>query len=282
MLNHAVHPLVLFLGLAACLFFGRQCPAAEGAGAGQPFPGKKSVYHGCDRYDFTVAGRAVLVVTPKEPAPGKPWVWRAEFFDAFPGFDVAMLEKGYHLVYMDVQNLYGGPEAMKLFDALYAAMTEQYGLSKKPVLEGLSRGGLFVFNWAARHPESAGCVLGDGAVCDFKSWPGGKGKGKGSPGDWQRLIQVYSFKDEAEALAYKLNPVDNLEPLAKAQVPIVMVTGDADEAVPHDENTLLVQARYEKLGGVIKVFIKPNGKHHPHGLPDPAPVVAFVVEHAGK
>jgi len=249
------------------------------AGEQKPLPGKKDQYRGFDRYTFQCDKRNCFVVVPKQPAAGNQWVWRAEFFDAFPAFDVAMLEKGWHLVYMDVQNMYGGPEAMGHFDALYALLTEQHGFSKKPVLEGLSRGGLFVFNWAARHPECVACVLGDGAVCDFKSWPGGKGKGKGSPGDWQNVLKVYGFKDEAEALAYKLNPVDNLEPLAKAKVPVVMVTGDADDAVPHLENTMIVKERYEKLGGAIEVFIKKGGGHHPHGMPDPAPVVDFILKH---
>ncbi|MCY3020995.1 MAG: alpha/beta hydrolase [Planctomycetota bacterium] len=281
MTHHEAAASLLVAALATCLSFARPSRAADAADKA-PFPGKKSAYRGCDRYDFKVADRPVLVVAPKQPAPGKLWVWRAEFFDAFPGFDVAMLEKGYYLVYMDVSNMYGGPQALKLFDALYAAMTEQHGFSKKPILEGLSRGGLFVFNWAARHPDSVGCVYGDGAVCDFKSWPGGKMKGKGSPGDWQQLIKVYGFKDEAEALAYNLNPVDNLEPLAKAKVPVLMVSGDADDVVPHTENTMVVKERYEKLGGIIEVHLKPKGGHHPHGLPDPAPAVEFVLKNALK
>ena len=259
--------------LAAPLLLG-------GGAAAQSFPGTTDAYRGYVRRVFECDGRKCFAVEPRQPAPGRPWVWRAEFFDAFPAFDLAMLEKGWWLVYMDVQNLYGGPPAMKHFDALYDFMTGERGFSKKPVLEGLSRGGLFVFNWAARRPEAAGVVFGDGAVCDFKSWPGGKGKGPGSRGDWERLRKVYGFKDEAEALAYGLNPVDNLEPLAKAKVPLLMVTGDADEVVPFGENTGLVKERYEKLGGTVRMFVKPGGKHHPHGLPDPAPLVEFVLKHA--
>ena len=71
---------------------------------------------------------------------------------------------------------------------------------------------------------------------DFKSWPGGKGKGKGSPGDWKKLLEDYHFLSEAEALAYPRNPIDNLEPLAKAQVPLFLLCGDADDVVPYPEN----------------------------------------------
>ena len=49
-------------------------------------------------------------------------------------------------------------------------------------------------------------IYGDAPVCDFKSWPGGKGKGKGSPPDWAALLPLYGFKTEAEALACRGNP----------------------------------------------------------------------------
>jgi hypothetical protein len=69
-------------------------------------------------------------------------------------------------------------------------------------------------------------------VCDFKSWPGGKGKDSTTKHDWELLLKCHGFKDEAEALAYRQNPVDNLEPLARAKIPIIHVVGQADTDVP--------------------------------------------------
>ena len=120
----------------------------------------------------------------------------------------------------------------------------------------------------------------DAPVCDFKSWPGGKGKGKGSQRDWKLVLDCYGFKSEAEALEYDKNPVDNLEPLAKAKVPLLHVYGDADEVVPWDENTGLVAERYRKLGGQITLIAKKGVGHHPHGLDDPTPIVEFIARHA--
>ena len=122
-------------------------------------------------------------------------------------------------------------------------------------------------------------IYGDAAVGDFKSWPGGKGTGKGSAGDWAALIKLYGFKDEAEALAYRGNPIDRLEPLAKAKVALIQVVGDADDAVPFSENTALIETRYKALGGEIQVIHKPGVGHHPHGLDDPKPVVDFILTH---
>ena len=71
--------------------------------------------------------------------------------------------------------------------------------------------------------------------------------------------------------------MDNLAPLAKAHIPILAVIGDADEVVPVSENINLVETRYQALGGKIHVIRKPGGKHHPHSLVDPAPIVDFAV-----
>jgi pimeloyl-ACP methyl ester carboxylesterase len=251
---------------------------AWAAAAAEPAP-RHSLWNGFQRLDFQLGGRDCLLVVPKTPAPGKPWIWRTEFFGHEPQADVALLGKGFHAAYINVQNLYGAPLALDAMDAFYAHLTSHYRLSPKVVLEGFSRGGLFAFNWAARHPDRVASLYVDAPVCDFKSWPGGKGRGKGSRGDWQRCKQVYELS-EAQALAYRLNPVDNLEGLAKAKIPILSVCGEADTVVPIEENTRLVESRYKQLGGEIQVIAKSNCDHHPHSLKDPAPIVDFVLRHA--
>jgi pimeloyl-ACP methyl ester carboxylesterase len=119
-------------------------------------------------------------------------------------------------------------------------------------------------------------IYGDAPVCDFKSWPGGKGKGDGSKGDWEALLKCYEFMDEAEALVYQGNPIDVLKPLADAKVPLIHVVGDTDTVVPVAENTAIVEQRYKALGGTMVVIHKPGVGHHPHGLEDPTPVVNFL------
>lgn len=267
------------LALVALAILFSACCMAEESRTPAAFPGKKSDYRGFERYDFVVDGCKALVVVPKQAAAGKPWIWRAEFFDHRPEADVALLGRGFHLAYIQVGNTFGCPDALKHWDAFYKELTTQHGLGRKPALEGLSRGGLYCYNWAAANPDKVGCIYGDAPVCDFKSWPGGKGNGKGSPGDWKKLLADYHFKSEEEALKYPLNPVDNLKPLAEARIPLLHVYGDADLTVPHEENTLLVKERYEKLGGSITLIAKKGVGHHPHALDDPTPIVEFVVKH---
>lgn len=262
--------------LVLCSLVAISLPAQE---SGLPATSvRTSQWNGYQRLDFRVDGRAGLLVKPQAAAPGNPWIWRTEFFGHEPQADLALLAQGFHVAYLDVQNMYGAPVAMNDMDAFHSHLTGKYGLSSKAILEGFSRGGLFALNWAARRPDKVAAVYLDAPVCDFKSWPGGKGKGKGSPADWQRVLNVYGLS-EAEAIEYKLNPVDNLQPLAKAGIPILSVCGLMDQVVPFAENTGLLAQRYQTLGAPITVITKPFCDHHPHSLREPAPIVNFVLSH---
>ena len=266
--------------LVACFLAAVSTPGflqeALPAPADSGFPGAKTTWNGLDRYDFTVDGRRCCVVVPPTVAEGKPWIWRARFFGHQPQADLALLAKGFHLVYIDVGGLFGGPKAVAHWNAFYQYLTEQHGFAKKAALEGMSRGGLIIFNWAAANPDKVACIYADAPVCDFKSWPGGKGKGRGSPGDWLACLKTYGLTEE-EALAYRHNPIDNLQPLADAGVPLLHVCGAADTVVPIEENTRIVEQRYKQLGGQITVIAKKGVGHHPHSLEDPTPIVEFVL-----
>lgn len=245
----------------------------------RPFPGTAGDWQGFARHDFQVDGANVLVVEPATPLPGRPWAWRGEFFGAFANADIELLRNGWHIAYISVPDLFGSPKAMARWAKFYEVLTKDHGLARRPALIGLSRGALYCAAWAAAHPDETLLVYLDNGVCDFKSWPGGKAKGTGtadgSADEWAKLLKAYDFKDDAEALAYRLNPVDNLAPLAKAKVPVLLVYGDSDSAVPHRENSEVVYERYKALGGPVERIVKPGGDHHPHGLPDPKPIVDY-------
>ncbi len=225
-------------------------------------------------------GRACTVVRPVRTAAGRPLAWRGEFFGHEPQTDLALLQRGFHVVYVDAQNLFGAPTAMAIWEKFHVQL-RRAGLSGKITLIGLSRGGLYCYHWAALHPETVAVIYGDAPVCDFKSWPMAKGKSQAANRtDVAALLKAYAFKDEAEALAYAQNPIDNLAPLAAAKIPIIHVVGQADSLVPVAENTDVVLQRYRALGGTIEVIRKPGVDHHPHSLANPAPIVDFILAHA--
>jgi pimeloyl-ACP methyl ester carboxylesterase len=240
---------------------------------------KMSQWQGYERLDFAVAGRAALLVKPREAAPGRPWIWRTEFFGHEPQADVALLGRGWHVAYCKVSDMYGAPPAIALMAQFHAAVTRDYGLNVRAVLEGFSRGGLYAVNFAATHPDKTAALYLDAPVLDIRSWPGGKGQGKGSPRNWAEALQIFGLT-EATAATFKGHPLDRLEPLAAARIPILSVCGDADTVVPLAENTAILEARYKALGGPIEVIVKPGIEHHPHSLEDPQPIVDFLLRHA--
>lgn len=265
--------------LLPILFAGLVCLATVSVSdAAVTFPGKKSEWHGFSRFDFQHNSRKCIVVTPEKTAEGRPWVWRARFFGHEPQADVELLKRGYHIAYCDVGNLFGNPAAVKHWNEFYQFVTTEHGFAEKVALEGMSRGGLIIYNWAAANPDKVACLYGDAPVCDFKSWPGGKGTGKGGGGAWQTCLKAYGLTEE-QALVYRGNPIDQLAPIAKAKIPILHVVGDADVVVPVSENSAIIEERYRALGGKIQVITKRGVGHHPHALKDPAPIVEFILKH---
>jgi pimeloyl-ACP methyl ester carboxylesterase len=232
-------------------------------------------YHGYERRDWIVDGCPATLVRPHEAAPGRPWIWRAEFLDAFPQVDLALLARGWHLAYLQMGDPWGSPDSLRHWDVFYRVLTEEEGLSPRPALEGLSRGGLYIYNWARDNTDKVCCLYADAPVCDFKSAPGGRRIAELSEG-WRNLVEAYHFASDEEAFAYPGNPVDNLAPLAEAHIPLLNIYGDDDDIVPWEENTGVVAERYAALGGEIKLIAKPGVGHHPHGPEDPTEVVEWI------
>ena len=226
--------------------------------AEETWPGEHNdLWHGYKRHNFTVDGCPAWVVEPKQAAVGNPWTWCMEFPDSFTERTgvLQLLEKGFHHVHIVVGNTHGCPAAVKHFAEFYKVL-QSGGLAKKGTLIGISRGGLYCYNFATAFPDRVACIYGDAPVCDFKSWPGGKGKGQGSAGEWAALIKNYGFKDEAEAMAYKRNPIDELTSIAGAKIALIHVVGDMDKAVPVEENTAIIEQRYKELGGKMIVILE--------------------------
>jgi len=245
-----------------------------------PEDAKPFNFYGFQGYDFTFRGRKAKIVAPKNVAPGCPWVWRARFWGHEPQTDIALLERGFHIAYCDVSELFGNEEALSVWNDFYQLLTEA-GLAGKAVMEGMSRGGVYIYRWAQKYPERVAAVYADAPVLDLKSWPGGKGQGKGSANDWKIFKKDFGFTTDEEAMAFKGNPLDFAREIAKMGFPMLHVVGDADVSVPVSENTALFEQKIKAAGGSIKVIHKPGVGHHPHSLPNPQPIVGFILKATG-
>ena len=270
-----VRMLAVLLG-AVVAVAAQPAPRAGTAAPVSPEPpARRSQWNGYERIDFTWAGRPCVLVQPKAAAEGKPWIWRTEFFGHQPQVDLALLERGWHLAYMDARDLYGSRKAMTLFNELYAHLVIHAGLARRVVMEGFSRGGLYAFNFAATHPSRVAALYLDAPVLDLKSWPGRNRASK----EWGEALAAYGLTEETAA-TFKGNPVDRIGTLASAKIPIIAVCGEQDDVVPFAENTGVLEKRYRELGAPIEVILKPGAGHQPHSLEDPTPVVEFLLKNA--
>ena len=185
--------------------------------------------------------------------PGNPWVCRASFPDWHTDMDSILLSKGFYIAYLSVDDQYGSPQSLQVWNQFYRYLTTKISLAPRVALEAVSRGALYAYGWAKRNPDKVTCVYAETPVCDIKSWPGGKEKGIGDTASWNQLKAAYHFT-EAQAMAYNDNPIDNLEGLASFRLPILHVIGLNDKLAPPTENTYPFAHRYITAGGPMIVY----------------------------
>lgn len=217
--------------------------------------------------------RKYFIVEPEKRRKDNNWIWRTEFFGAFPYADIDMLKKGYVLVYIDMHDMYGAPKAIELMEEFYNFVIKKYNLNKKAILFGFSRGGLYCINFAAENPEKTQSLYLDAPVVDINSWPFGLGKGKGSDRDSKKCQKLYGVKkgdskirDEAER---------KIRILSENKIPVILVSGDSDSVVPYEENGFIIEKNYDK--DFIEVIMKPECDHHPHSINPPDSITEFLM-----
>ncbi len=237
-----------------------------------------SAFRDFETKEFKTNGKNAKIVFPNKVDPQRPWVWRARFWGHEPQTDLALLEKGFHIAYIDVAGFFGNKEAVRIWDGFYHYMVNKYNLNKKVALEGMSRGGLIVYNWAAKNAPKVSCIYADAPVCDIKSWPGGLYSGEGSSSDWQECLNAYGLNEES-VLNFEGIPIHTSIEVARANIPVLHVCGDADKVVPYSENTAKLKKKFEAAGGSIKIILKEGVGHHPHSLENPKPIVDFILQH---
>ena len=178
--------------------------------------------------------RRCIVVVPRNPAPGNPWSWQACYWDHQPQAEVELLKRGFFICYISANaTLKPGKE----WDAWYAWLTHEKGLSPKPAFVGMSRGGEYEYLWATTHPDEVSCIYADNPAVDRES-------------------------------------LTLIGGLAANDVPLLHVCGSIDPL--YAGSTTAVENIYHAFGGRISVMIKEGFGHHPHSLHDATPIADFM------
>lgn len=272
------------IGLVLLSFlFAAPLAAQDAATLSPDWSTKQTKWNGYQQYHFRTAGSDCYLVKPEVALAGNPWIWRARF----PGFhaemDIALVGKGFHLAYMDVANQFGCPSVIERADEFYRFLVNQHQLNAKAVMEGVSRGGLFVYNWTAKHPDRVACIYCDTPVMDFRSWPGGKGSGIGHKGSWQACLKAHGLTEEQSASHGEL-PIHYAEIIAKPNIPVMHIVSANDRVVPPIENTYVLRDKLKALGHEMQIIVVPQGTEKSSGHhfthPDPQRVVNFILQNA--
>ena len=227
---------------------------------------------------FHVKGRPAFLIPPGKPAHAKPWVWYAPTLPGLPGPEERWMfeqftDAGLAIAGVDVGESFGSPTGRALYAAFHDELVRNRGLRNKPCLLARSRGGPMLYNWAVEHPESVAGIAGIYPVCDLRSYPG-----------LSSACSAYGMAEEQlEAQLSEHNPLDRVEPLAKAGVPIFHVHGDSDSVVPLDQNSAALAKRYGEHGGSMTLLvIKGRGHDMWHGWFQCRELVEFVIAKATR
>jgi sialidase-1 len=246
----------------------------------QKISGEKiSNWKGFEKAAFNLDSFSAYYIRPQKPVDGNPWVLRAYFPDWHTDIDSILLSRGFYIAYINTSNLYGQAKAMMAWDQFYDYLTTQKHFASKVGLEGVSRGGLYIYGWAKRNPTKVSCIYAEAPVCDFTSWPGGRGKGVGSAREWKKLLNIYGFSEE-QALKFDDQPIDNLQALASFKVPILHAVGLKDSIVPPGENSFILVNNYIRYGGPATVVPMTRGKQELQGhhfeIENPQTIADFI------
>lgn len=223
---------------------------------------------------FEVEGCSAFLISP-ENTDTRDWVWYAPTLPAYPDENERWLferfvEAGLSVAGIDVGESHGNPEGRRIFGFLFGYLTEGLGYSHRPALLSRSRGGLMLYNWAAENPTLVSCVAGIYPVCSLDSYPG-----------TTDACKAYGMtEEELLGCLEDHNPVDRLEPLAGADVPIYHIHGDKDLVVPIEGNSGLLADRYKSLGGRVTLKVA-EGEGHSlwPGFFQDQDLVDFVIYH---
>lgn len=235
------------------------------------------LWNGFEYKKYILDGREATIVFPKIKPNGK-WALKTEYFDAFPDVQTELLNRGYHLAYIETRTRWFVPEDNISKAVLAQFMHSELKLSDKCVIIGMSCGGMQGIYFAHDYPQFVSCMYLDAPVVNLLSCPFGVGREK-PDNDMAIEFVNATGKTLSDIINYRNHPYDKLNKLVQYNIPVFLVSGDSDTIVPYNENGFYIDKIYRENGCIIETVIKEGGDHHPHSLPDNTPILSFIAEY---
>ena len=238
---------------------------------------QRGEYQGYKSLEFTFEDRKAIVVFPTTSLKEKKWLLKTEYFYAFPSFELEMLGRGYHLVYLENTTRWYVEDDAHSKERFAAFLQAEFGLSSQCVPVGMSCGGMHAVYFAAEHPERVAALYLDAPVLNLLSCPCAVGLSE-DKSMYEEFVE-HTGKTVSDMINYRNHPIDRVGELLKVKIPVFLICGESDITVPYLENGAVLAKRYRDSSVPFMEILKPGCGHHPHGLDDNAPLINFVLEY---
>ena len=233
----------------------------------------RSEWNRYERLDFSFEGRDAIVILPKNPRKDCKWLLKTEYFGAFPSFELEMLERGYALAHLKSTTRWCPPEDTDARARFCEFLQSEFGFASQCMPVGMSCGGMQAVYLAAKYPHLVAALYLDAPVLNLLSCPCGVGVASNKLyAEFEKAMGMTA----SDLINYRNHPIDHVEELLSANLPVMLVCGDSDGVVPYSENGKHLADAYRRAGGICEVILKAGCDHHPHGLDDNAPLLAFA------
>jgi pimeloyl-ACP methyl ester carboxylesterase len=239
----------------------------------------ESLWNGYRRLDFSFMEKPAILICPNQPRKDGKWLFKTEYFGAFPAFELAMLERGYYLANLKNTTRWCLPEDTEREAAFCVFLRENFGLSDQCMPVGMSCGGMQAVYLAGKHPELVAALYLDAPVMNLLSCPCGVGRGEGGR-MYEEMVNSTGWT-VSRLINDRNQPIDYADRLIQSRIPLALICGAADTVVPYAENGMVLAEKYRASGVPFWEVVKPDCDHHPHGPASLEELLAFAEAHYG-
>ena len=241
----------------------------------------KSEWNGYERLDFLFEGRKAIVVLPQKKDPLGRWMLKTEYFGAFPSFELEMLSRGWGLAHIANSTRWVNPGDIEAKQPFCDFLQKEFGFAKKCLPVGMSCGGMQGVYFASMFPEYVAALYLDAPVMNRLSCPCGIGLGSQNSKREKMYLEMVEKTGltVSDLLNDRNQPIDHVKNLIEKKIPVFLICGDSDVVVPYEENGAHLARMYRESDVPFFEILKPGCDHHPHGLDDLTPLVAFAEQY---
>lgn len=224
---------------------------------------------------FYFKERESKIIYPSVASNGK-LILKTEYLEAFPNFEIAMLERGYTLCFMSHPTRWAPDSETTVLAEFVRYVAAELNMEPKCIVVGMSCGGLQAARLAQLYPELISVMFLDAPVLNILSMVGlGECRCEATAMFWRELVDTYGFS-RSTVINFRKSPIDDMQTLIANNIPIIMLYGNADDVVIYEENGKVLEEYYRANGGDMKVICRSMCGHHPHSLEDPTLIIDFV------